>query len=88
MGILLAVYFALFLYRTQYYQKCNLKEVKLNKCCKYSPFTSTSFAYSIDNQLFTCTLGVTISVTQLCDGEADCSNGNDESTTLCESELI
>ena len=40
-----------------------------------------------DARVFVCTPGVNIPLTALCDGNADCANGDDETTTLCESEL-
>ena len=43
---------------------------------------------SIDNGIFVCTPGVNIPLDQLCDGVNDCANGDDETNTLCESELI
>ena len=34
---------------------------------------------------FVCTTGETVSLNALCDGTADCSNGNDERSPICES---
>ena len=38
--------------------------------------------------MFVCTPGENIDVSQLCDGNRDCQNGDDETTTLCESESV
>ena len=47
------------------------------------------YTYSIvDNGIFVCTPGLNIPLIQLCDGVNNCGNGDDETTTLCESELI
>ena len=34
---------------------------------------------------FVCTTGESVSFSALCDGTADCSNGNDETSPICES---
>ena len=39
------------------------------------------------NDVFTCTTGETVGLSALCDGTAECSNGKDETSPLCESEL-
>ena len=40
-----------------------------------------------DESVFVCQPGNEIPVTLLCDGVNDCGKGNDETTSLCESEL-
>ena len=40
------------------------------------------------NDEFICTTGETVALSVLCDGTADCSNGNDETSPICESESI
>lgn len=39
----------------------------------------------VGSPVFVCTPGMTITLDRLCDGNADCTNGDDETTTLCES---
>ena len=42
-----------------------------------------------DTGMFVCTPEVqSIPIALLCDGDRNCDNGDDETTTLCESELI
>ena len=38
-------------------------------------------------RVFVCTPGINVPLEVLCDGRADCFNGDDETTPLCESEL-
>ena len=38
--------------------------------------------------MFACSPGILIDVLQLCDGNEDCTGGDDETTTLCESESV
>ena len=35
-----------------------------------------------------CATGESVSLNVLCDGIADCSNGNDETSPICESKLL
>ena len=37
---------------------------------------------------FVCSPGVFVDLNQLCDGVNDCGNGDDETSSLCESKLI
>ena len=42
-----------------------------------------------ENSFFVCTPNIqNITISQLCDGHANCDRGEDETTTLCESEFI
>lgn len=36
--------------------------------------------------MFVCTPGINVPLEVLCDGQANCFNGDDETTPLCESE--
>ena len=38
--------------------------------------------------MFVCTPGENIGMEMLCDGNRDCDNGNDETTSLCESKTF
>ena len=38
--------------------------------------------------MFVCTPGINVPLEVLCDGNADCFNGDDETTTSCESEGV
>lgn len=38
--------------------------------------------------MFVCTTGETVALSSLCDGNADCSNGNDETSPICESKKV
>ena len=47
-----------------------------------------SDAANRNNSMFVCTPGIQdIPIDQLCDGNDDCDRGEDETTTLCESEF-
>ena len=37
------------------------------------------------DEVFVCASGETVALSVLCDGTADCSNGNDETSPICES---
>ena len=39
-------------------------------------------------EVFVCTTGETVALSTLCDGNADCSNGNDETSPICESKKM
>ena len=41
-----------------------------------------------DTSRFVCSPEQSVTLDKLCDGTADCSNGNDETTAICESKLV
>ena len=52
------------------------------KCLLFTPSVSGTA------EVFVCTTGETVALSTLCDGNADCSNGNDETSPICESKKM
>ena len=60
---------------------CKQNQNTIGYGCSFDHFVSAPGT----NDVFTCKTGETVGLSDLCDGEADCSNGRDETSPLCES---
>lgn len=54
-------------------------------CCYFKTGTGDRAGTGVPT--FECASGENVSLANLCDGNADCTDGDDETTPLCESKL-